>query len=714
MNDGDGSLSTQPQPGGGSAGAAGFSGAQSAAQSLAVLGDIERHLQALNALRAEWEQQSAEQLRRESALRELESQLRERALAIEHREREEESRRAELQREAESAKARAEELDRQAQHLSEREAALNGRLADVQRLETEVLAKLDAAAAKESSLGEREASLAATARALEEREQELARRSAEVQQREAAAGEEDRQARETVKALRQRLEEMQHEIAEAEQRIDEERQHWHMSVRDAESRVVLLQGQTEELRGELSQWKSRAEQAESALKASQQSGEILAKLRLDAAEQGQAVQRLEAELARVKAELTEANDTAAMLRQRLAAHGRTEQSLNEETARQISERDAQIAELREQLAQARSAAERLQRERSSLEDTRTGLEAELQRRERELTEHIAASRTNGRSREWNELRKRRLIRCRDLLHERATKLLLAKKSLAKRDEDLKAAAARLQAEAEQERNRLVSLRKELEQRKAALEAQLERAASAKKKGLAGLSVFALVASLVLAGAACWLLSGRVMPATYLSAVTIAIDPRGANPTSEQVEAWQGYHERLLGDPQFLEKAAERMKARGFKELSTPSDVRRHFEVFGDTASPSPGELTISLRGRGGDRTARILETYATALVSLANSTRDMRSDKSSTVIAARAEADEQPLEDPRMAVFGAMFGAASALVLITFVLVWRKVGKTSTAAAGVRGGSEDEAVLIDLPGEAAPAEAEAPRKMTAR
>jgi hypothetical protein len=206
-----------------------------------------------------------------------------------------------------------------------------------------------------------------------------------------------------------------------------------------------------------------------------------------------------------------------------------------------------------------------------------------------------------------------------------------------------------------------------------------------KASALGASCYAAVAIAALAGLS-WAIGGQVAPATYEARATISADGRGTTPSNDQLAEWQKYHESLLKDPALTEGTAERMGRRGIVSLATPGAVMSRLDADLSTQSVSNGQLTIQLRGKGASETARVLDTYVTALVSQANADRERRSDGLSTAITEAAGTGSGPVSDPRLIYAGVTFVLGAGLSYGAGVLV---LGRLSAAKERLEHAHED-------------------------
>lgn len=226
-----------------------------------------------------------------------------------------------------------------------------------------------------------------------------------------------------------------------------------------------------------------------------------------------------------------------------------------------------------------------------------------------------------------------------------------------------------------ESEQLYLQRESLAEAKAAVDRSAKKVAAKAAKGKAVNVVLAAVVTMAILAFASWYVVGEIAEPVHVASVELGADPQ-ASPTESQLEAWQDYHEALLDDPQFHELAARRLKARGYTQFGTPSDVRAMVSSGVIAMETSvDGRLTLLYTGAGADRTQRVLDTFSSALSSFANETRGHRYDSAATAIIVPASIDPTPIEDPRVNLFAMVFGGACAFALFSSLVLWRRMSR---------------------------------------
>lgn len=247
------------------------------------------------------------------------------------------------------------------------------------------------------------------------------------------------------------------------------------------------------------------------------------------------------------------------------------------------------------------------------------------------------------------------------------------KQIRKRDQAIRALKEHLEAAESKalERDQLFRLREEVnaERDRVRTLAKITQRKAARSSG--AMATLLLTIALIVGAFGSWMMAGHFAPATYLAEAVIAPDEREGVLRTSHVESWTLYHRSLLGDPVFIERAAERLQARGFNDMGTPVQLRQAIANRMDITGNESGGLIITLRGVGSAPTERALDVFVTTLINQANAARDLRLDRTSSVVTAAASSGDLPIEDPRTKVFGIIFGSLAALTLIVFAFVSR-------------------------------------------
>lgn len=549
--------------------------------------------------------------------------------------------------------AAVERLGETGRRLGETEAALATERATRETLETRLATSEGAGAAEtaglrsELELAQRRADELADLRERERGEAEAT--SNELRERLAAVedstGAQVGELRGTIEALEARAAEAEARAAEQERRAGEAESA--LAARGAEvedaavnlsilDRKIAEQGaEIERLSGELGEARSRAEGWD------RERSE-----RVDSAEAARVemAEALAAEREQVRA-MTEKLDLAAdRLVELQTALAERDQAIEragdvDETAAELA---GQVRQLREQLRESERRRE------------------EAERNVGEEGTPATAHREDPRG----ELRRRRLHRYRQLLRERARAAARADAVLGQRVKQC---------------DELLARRRELSEARQIIERTHKKITSGRAKSGAAAAVFFGIAVVTVLSGLSWAVVTRTFPATYAASAVLAPDFDGAAVGPGDLEAWQAFHEQLLLDPNVMARVAERMTQRGFADLGQPAVVKAMLEDGMTWSSPQAGKLVVEMRGLGREATARRLDTYVTTLAVEANALRQRRSEPSTTVVIEPARAGVEPIEDPRLRYTGIGVAAGTALSMVLWFGLWRRMVKTKTA-----------------------------------
>ncbi len=219
---------------------------------------------------------------------------------------------------------------------------------------------------------------------------------------------------------------------------------------------------------------------------------------------------------------------------------------------------------------------------------------------------------------------------------------------------------------------LTGLQRRLEAQQQQIASASTQQATTKSRGRAsknaGSVLLALVTCMAIMAGAGWAAASRVAVPTYAVQATLGMEGR-EDASSDELASWQEFHEAVFTDPQFLEDTAERMKRRGFRSLMNPADVRRFIEDSADITFAQEGEVSLTVRAEGLARSQRLMETFTTSYIAWSNSTRDLRLDNAALGIVSPISTDGDPVDDPRLMYFGAIFGGLATLTLLVFLML---------------------------------------------
>lgn len=645
--------------------------------------DLEAQQQGIETIRRELGERNEQVAAREAELTNLSD-----ALANE---------RGDLDAQAASVSAERDRLEALAAQLAAREAAAEKHVAQFKRLADEAAEKAEAAQntarsaqdAIESLQREVEVSASAFKKVQQELEEKL------QHERRAAADhlarlEQEFQARDqaSAHAHQERVSHLEHELDEANRQAESLRDQ--IAQLDEQARALADRAQrSAELERKVAQREQQLAQLVQAV--SEYEAEIdrlsaggtkdAAAIDDRLAQRDERIKHLESQVAQAGAELASREQRIA----ELSGDASRADTLQQE----VLKRDQAIKELESRIAQSDARVEELQ---ESLKDqTPAGARKEADKLRHELARRDEAIRTlhtrleqasaanaggggppgvTGQELQAIERRRQRLAAYRDALREKTAKLAKAKKTI-------EARYAQLQ-QASDEARQLEEMRRAIALERAGLERTERRVRKAQARSNAWTLLASMAVTLATLGLGCWWGVGQFVKPTYLAHTTVGVDP-SVELESDQLRAWQEFHESLLTDPKLLGMAAERMGRRGVETLANAGDLDWYLKENLDLTSQGAGEMTLTLKGEGGARTERILSTLATAIIGLSADTRDLRADQTAASIIEPIKVDATPIEDPRLAVFGAVFGAAAALTLFAGVVFSRKLASSKDA-----------------------------------
>ncbi len=387
------------------------------------------------------------------------------------------------------------------------------------------------------------------------------------------------------------------------------------------------------------------------------------------------VSQLEQELHALREQTSAAESQRDGARQELdrlrEEHQRSEQGRSEHQSR-IDELTGTIGAMEERVAQAENKENELG---SELEALRQQISEAAEQRNAACAERDALAQKLGQKAEFEvgpdefcERRRARLNNVRNALGSRSQQLYKVKQVLEHKARELKdAGEARRQAE---------QMLFEAREQKAMTQRVFTGVQSIRAKGAAGVFVACLTIAWVALLGASWVGVSMFVPVEHNARVGIACDTRGLPDPDASAQAWTAFALALNEDPMFLERAAQRLKTRSYEELASPSDLRDYLAQNAVFDSPGEGRIDITIRGEGRDRTERVLETFATAVVGFANETRERRSDNAPASVVEPASAESTPVDDPRPAIAAGVAGGLTALLLITAIAAWRSARRS--------------------------------------
>lgn len=526
--------------------------------------------------------------------------------------------------------------------------------------------------AHEEKLKRDEAALAERIKQTEAFEKHLAEERRRLEDDKAAMA----QLREQLEADAAKLDEKRASVESQESQASElasavERANKDLAEREARLKAAEAQAKERERKSQESTARAAAATAEAAKEAAARAQEAIA-----ATERAEAA---EAELERLRTQQDGAGrklaDEAKALRAQLDATGaRAEQAEKKAAAAEadataLRERLAAAAKSASQASQAGDAA--LAARVAELDKTVTELNEQIAKRDHaidllrtklaEAAAKASAQPAGGRSGESPSvtLRRVRLTRYRQLLQNEARKIVAAKNVLSKRQAECESVLAQ-RAKLVQHAQTLASREAKLGSRRSVVEATA--------------AVCFAAGAVLLVAVLSWGAVSQIFPATYLATAVISAEsPKGGR--EPDLAAWQQYHEQLVNDPRLMEEAAERMARRGIESLSKPPALAQRLKTDLMVTSDKPGMLRLELRGKGSERTARELETFATTLVAMANTGRENRADGAGSMQTQPAASGAEPVADDRLMYTGAFTAGGTGLAAIIGLIAWSQLSR---------------------------------------
>lgn len=363
-----------------------------------------------------------------------------------------------------------------------------------------------------------------------------------------------------------------------------------------------------------------------------------------------------------QARVAELGERIAALEQKLEDEARAFSGKLAEAAAAKASLEGRIASLQTELEEAHAGrGESDGQQQATLQTLRDQIALVEQARD-ELEDRLAASAgVAADAMSWNARRKERLRLYKGLLQSQARKIVTAKDALAKR-----------QAECEQ----MLAQRSKLQAAMEAVRSAEKKIASRTARTGAAATVFFAVGSIALIAVLSWAITNQTVPATYIASAVLAPDGRGLSLDSGDVQAWQKYHEGLTRDPGMMEEAAGRFRQRGIVSLGSAPELRSRLSEDLTAQSRQDGSIVLELKGKGAEKTARELDTFVTALASVANASRAGRADGAATEITQPAAAGAEPVEDPRLVYAGGFAGGGVLAAALLGLVVWGRMARS--------------------------------------
>lgn len=580
---------------------------------------------------------------------------------------------------AEQATARQAELTAQEQAVQALSGDLESQRAALAERETKLRAVAEQVALLEQQAGQtRDEAIRAADAARDELKTALSERdllAAELERREKTQNETGRKLNDELETINRRAAEQNAEIETLRARLAES--DGARAGEDARSgaQQKKLTERIEALESELASrdaalGKTRAELAK-----------VVEELRAErekpaAADTSTATEQLTAaqtQLAARDSALEQAVAEAASLNERIAG---LERDLDEQ--RRAADSAGQRALENDELIAMRSELDRTKAELALAVDSCDRAHADLKKAQARASRQVGAAGVApafARDAARLEMRRQRLSRVKSLHRQQSNKIRVASEALRKRLEQCE---------------QMLGLRADLAQARQSLEHAHKRVQKQRGVGRMATTLLCFSVMVTLLGAVSWVVAGQVWPGRFVATATVQAIARGRELLPEERTDWQSFHEQLIEDPRFIERAAESLGKRGITSLSQPGELGPYLKSHMTSRSPGPGEISFELTGDGAERTSRVLDTVVTTLAAEANAARSKRLDGGSTDIKAAAEPGAAPIDDTRMRHAGMLWGASVGTFLVLGMIIW---GRLAAAKLRYEGQSNVEHTL---------------------
>lgn len=661
----------------------------------AIIASVESQLTALKEAQSsheqdleKFEQQHAELTRREEKLASLrsdletrESALEERCAAIEQRESELAERATELQEREQTIQRRVAELRQAREQVETERGALDEGRSKIEAADEQIRRRREEIQSEARDIAEARKTLDEQREQIDEQRESLDRRQGEIEaaaeslEADRAALAEDRNALEALQTeLTERSAAIETAQREAEEKLsaraaklqreadslDEQRRRIEAgeddAARAASERIDALQQELEEFRVRLEETAASLAEREQRLEAL---GAEAAKREEAAREEAsRRIEQAEADAERrLNEAITKKDEQIAGLRVKLESLENERDEALKEAAKAPAHADTDEERINIQIAKRDKAIEALSKRLEQADQKRRELEAALQKSEVGDGPSAESAPINSAA---LARRKARLHQYKELLRRQSSKLMQARKALIKR---------------QSEYERVLKRREELARAKTALDEASRRVLKSSARNKASIAVLCFTMTVALLGGLSWAVAERAFPGDAVLQATLSMVPEGAEPDARMYDAWSAHIQNLTDDPRLIEIAAGRMKRRGILELATPGDLSAHLRDHLDIAELAPGEIAVTLTGRGAKRTELALETLLASIVSVANDARDRRLDRSATAVTERPRAGDQPISRDQIMHAGMIWAGASLGALLLGLLIWARAAR---------------------------------------
>jgi chromosome segregation ATPase len=586
-------------------------------------------------------------------------------------------------------KQRAAQIEQESSRLTEREARAAAKEAEFQSTAAKIEAQRDALTREAVALKAQIAEIERREDAIDARDRDLARREgvlAEERTAIDAARDELAKGRTDTEALHRRVRELETQLVAARGRLSETE----LEASGLRADLGVARTESESFKARVAELTAAADSARAAGdEAAAGAQRLLADLTAERdllAEQLKSLRADEEELrakleaaaesrsASVDAEVSKLRDTTKDLGDRLKLESARSEALTQQIAqleRELESQKAASAKLEAGAAAAASSGADAQEQRRLIADLERALsqQSELNRR---LSAELATGKGGvasaggaaGVDAEWIRRRHARLSHARMLVKDQSRKIRRAGEVLHKRYEQCE---------------QILSQRIDVIQAKQAVDALSRRVQSTTAKAKAGTLVFFSVCIIGILGALSWHAAGQFAPGIYAAVATLSGGNKDRELSADELGAWSESQQAIFKDPQFIEFAAKRMAQRGIVGLSMPGALTELINAAITINTPKPGEIVVELRGEGGARSERVLDTLVVAAVSQANSQRERRADGAMSEVRTPARAGAAPLDQTRLYWAGGLWGGSTLLAFIAALLAWIHLAKAKAS-----------------------------------
>jgi len=497
--------------------------------------------------------------------------------------------------------------------------------------------------------------------------------AAELERRDHAHAESGRRLQDELAALKERSSKQEAELESLRARLSKNDKHRAGDDAKAASLKAELSKRVSDLEGEL---RSRDEALTAARADLARLAEEIKSLRERPGDDGAAAEALaeaRRQLAERESALQSASGEASALKARI---GELEREVAEQR-RLVEEAGGRVVET-EELPALRAELERTKAELALAVDTCDRAHAELKKAQARAARQAGKAGSGpafARDAARLELRRQRLARVKGLHRQQSNKIRVASEALRKRLEQCE---------------QMIGLRAELAQARRSLEHAHKRVQKQRGVGRMATALLCLSVMVALLGAMSWVVSGQVWPGRFAATATIQAQARGRELLPEERADWQQFHEQLIEDPRFIERAAENLGKRGITTLGQAGDLTAYLKANLTLRSPGDGEISLELQDEGAERTSRVLDTVVTTLAAEANAARAKRLDGGTTDIKQAATVGASAIDGTRLRHALILWGASTGAFVVLGVVIW---GRLAAAKLRYEGQTQVEHIL---------------------